>query len=76
MSRIAQYCQALPNIVKHFLILSIIAPHCKYWNRWRGKLDMIFNERKLVLGLHHIKVKVKVKVKVQTEKFINIEVLP
>ena len=26
----------------------------------------IFNERKLILGLQHVKVKVKVKVKVQT----------
>ena len=31
-----------------------------------------FNERKLVLGLQHVKVKVKVK----TEKFRNIGVLP
>ena len=38
----------------------------------------IFNERKLVLGLQHVKVtvKVKVKVKVQMEKFRNIGVLP
>ena len=36
----------------------------------------IFNERKLVLGLQHVKVKVKVKVKVQTKKFRNIGVLP
>ena len=35
----------------------------------------VFNERKLVLGLQHVKVKVKVKVKVQTEKFRNIGVL-
>ena len=32
----------------------------------------IFNERKLVLGLQHVKVKVKV----QMEKFRNIGVLP
>ena len=48
----------------------------KYWNRWRGKHDIIFNERKLVLGLQHVKVTVKVKVKVQMEKFRNIGVLP
>ena len=44
----------------------------------RGSKNNIFNERKLVLGLQHVKVtvKVKVKVKVQMEKFRNIGVLP
>ena len=44
------------------------------------KVNIIFNERKLVLGLQHVKVKDKVKdkvkVKVQMEKFRNIGVLP
>ena len=35
----------------------------------------IFKERKLVLGLQHVKVKVKVKVKAQMEKLRNTRVL-
>ena len=38
--------------------------------------DDIFNKRKLILGLQHVKVTVKVKVKVQMKKFGTIVVLP